>query len=127
MTIRRAVFLTLLALIFGGLNVLKPLHIDDAAYAAYSAQMAAHPLDPYGFEVIWYDEPQPANEVLAPPVLPYWWAMARLAPAPWGDAPWFWKLGLLPWCGLLVWSIHALLRRFAAGMEAPFTAMTVLS
>jgi hypothetical protein len=123
-TIRRALLLGLLALVYTGLNALKPLHIDDAAYAYYSAQDKARPLDPYGFTILWYYEPQPANEIIAPPVLPYTWALARTA---FGERPWLWKLALLPWGLLLVWALHALLRRFAPGMEMPLTVMTVLS
>src|SRR5579883_915833 len=75
------------------LNAAKPLHVDDTAYCANAHQIAAHPLDPYGFVVFWYDHPQPAGEVLAPPVLPYWWAAAvRL----FGERPVLWKLWLLP-------------------------------
>ena len=121
---RRALFLGLLAVVCTGLNALKPLHIDDAAYAYYSAQDAAHPLDPYGFDILWYYAPQPAMEVLAPPVFPYTWAAARVLC---GERPWAWKWAMLPWCLLLAWAVYALLRRFAPGMEGPLTVMTMLS
>ncbi len=123
MTTRRILLLVLLALLYTGLNALKPLHIDDAALAMNSRQDAAHPLDPYGFSMLWYYQPQPANEVLGPPVLPYSWALGRVL---FGERPWLWKLGLLPWCLLLVFALHGLLRRFAAGVELPLTVMTVL-
>ncbi len=123
MTIRRALLLALLALVYTGLNALKPLHIDDAALAMNSRQAYEHPLDPYGFQMLWYYQPQPANEVLGPPVLPYSWALGR---ALFGERPWLWKLGLLPWCLLLVFALHGLLRRFAAGVELSLTVMTVL-
>src|SRR5579883_780248 len=51
--------LLLLALAYTLLNAIKPLHIDDAAYYRYAAQAAKHPLDPYGFEIFWYQAPQP--------------------------------------------------------------------
>ncbi len=124
MSNRRALLLVLLAVVCTGLNAFKPLHIDDAAYAYYSRQDATHPLDPYGFNILWYCEPQPALEVLAPPVLPYTWAAAR---ALFGERPWAWKWAMLPWSLLLVGSVYALLRRFAAGVELPLTVMTVLS
>jgi hypothetical protein len=112
-----AVLLTLL-------NAFKPLHMDDTAYYHYASQIAEHPLDPYGFDVHWYDFPLPANHVLAPPLLPYWWAIAlRL----FGDQPLAWKLWLLPFSLLLVFSLHWLLRRFARGLELPLTCMAVLS
>ena len=106
-----------------GLNALKPLHIDDAALAYNSRQNAEHPLDPYGFKMLWYYQPEPGNAILGPPVFPYWWAMGR---ALFGERPWLWKLTLFPWCLLLAWALHSLLRRFAAGVELPLTVMTLL-
>jgi hypothetical protein len=55
-------------------NVAKPLTADDAAYYQYARQIAAHPADPYGFSIIWYQALQPAIDVLAPPGWLYWWA-----------------------------------------------------
>src|SRR5436309_2471505 len=82
-----------LAVVFTLLNCLKPLHIDDAAYYCYARQIADAPLAPYGFEVLWGERPCPANRLLAPPVLLYWWAGGlRL----FGDSPFLWKLWLLP-------------------------------
>jgi hypothetical protein len=123
-TTRRALLLVLLAAVYAGLNALKPIHIDDAALAMNSAQNAAHPLDPYGFTMLWYYQPQPGNHILGPPVFPYYWALGREL---FGERPWLWKLFLLPWCLLFVGALHALLRRFAPGMELPLTVMTVLS
>jgi hypothetical protein len=114
----------LLAVLFTLLNSLKPVHIDDAAYYYYAAHIAEHPLDPYGFEIHWYQHPLTANHVLAPPVLPYWWAAAiRL----FGDRPFLWKLWLFPISLLFVLSLDALFRRFAAGLELPLVTMTALS
>src|SRR4051812_47468394 len=93
--LRRALLLALLALVWAGLNALKPLHIDDAALYYNARQASEHPLDPYGHKVLWYYEPQPANEILGPPVLPYTWAAARVLC---GERPWLWKLALSPWC-----------------------------
>src|SRR5258708_37283803 len=38
-----------------------------------------------------------------------------------------WKLWLLPFSLLFIWSLHALCRRFARGLEMPLVWMTVLS
>jgi hypothetical protein len=112
------------ALVLTLLIAVKPMHIDDTAYYYYAAQIAEHPLDPYGFEVFWGQRPQPANHTLAPPVLPYWWAAGiRL----FGQRPFFWRLWLFPFCLLLTGSLYALGRRFAPGLEAPLVWMTVLS
>jgi hypothetical protein len=114
----------LAAAILTFLNCLKPLHIDDTAYYCYAAHIAERPLDPYGFEIFWYQKPQPAHEVLAPPVVLYWWAGAiRL----FGDRPMFWKLGLLPFHLLLTASLFSLFRRFARGWEVLLLWATVLS
>jgi hypothetical protein len=123
-TPRRTYLLVLLAITWVALNATKPLQVDDTAYFHYARQLAAHPLDPYGFAIYWYDVPQSANEVLAPPVFPATWAIAlRLGP----DQPWAWKLLLAPWAVLLVLSLEALLRRFASGMEMPLLLLVVAS
>src|SRR3954465_7083950 len=51
------------------LNALKPVTVDDAAYVRYARQIAEPPLDPYGFTILWYQHPQPAHTLLAPPVI----------------------------------------------------------
>jgi hypothetical protein len=116
--------LVLLAALFTLLNCCKPLHIDDTAYSYDADHIARHPLDPYGFAVYWWDWPQPANEILAPALLPYYWSLAiRL----FGPSPFWWKLWLFPFALLLAFSLHALLRRFARGLELPLTWLLVLS
>jgi len=116
--------LILLATLFTLLNALKPLHIDDTAYYYYAKHIAQRPLDPYGFTVHWYDFPQSAQRVLAPPVLPYWWAAGICL---FGEQPFLWKMWLLPFSLLLVFSLHRILRRFARGVETPLLWMTILS
>jgi hypothetical protein len=124
MSLPRILSLLVLACLLTLLNALKPLHIDDTAYYYYAAQIAEHPLDPYGFAIHWSDRPLPANHILAPVMLPYWWAAAiRL----FGDHPFLWKLWLLPISLLLVFALHSLLRRFARGLELPLLGMIVLS
>jgi hypothetical protein len=121
---RAALPLAALAALYAGLNACKPLQIDDTAYSYYARQLGSRPLDPYGFAVYWYDEPEPANEVLAPPVFPAYCALLRRAA---GERPWLWKLGLLPWAALLVFAFARLARRFCTGLELPLTALVVLS
>jgi hypothetical protein len=122
--ISRRASLFLLALLYTLLNSVKPLQVDDAAYYYFAAQIAARPLDPYGFIIFWYQTPQPAIEVLAPPVVPYWWAAGiRL----FGDRPFWWKVWLLPVSVLFVFALNGLFRRFAADKALLLTWMTVLS
>ncbi len=105
-------------------NALKPPVIDDTAYLALARQMAIHPLDPYGFEQFWYQEPEPANHVLAPPVLPSWIALGiRLL----GEQPPLLKLWLFPFALLFTFALQTLLRRFARPMESPMLVLAVVS
>jgi hypothetical protein len=104
-----------LALLVTAANAVKPVAVDDTAYLAFAAHVAAAPTDPYGFEVYWYDEPEPAMDILCPPVLPYWLALGvRLV----GVEPALLKLWLFPAIWLLAWAVRDLLRRFAGGAEA---------
>jgi hypothetical protein len=57
-------------------------------------------------------------------MMPYWWAIAiRIA----GPHPFLWKLWLLPYALILIFSLHALLRRFAPGFEMILTWMVIIS
>src|SRR5262249_26193994 len=103
--------------------------IDDSAYALLARHIADDPLRPYGpppngFPLIWYQEPQGAFTLLAPPVLPYWLALEQRL---FGDEPVLWKLGLFPFCWLSTGGRFSLLRRFAAGWERPLLLLTVVS
>src|SRR5262245_2854502 len=113
-----------LAALATALNAAKPVGIDDQPYLVLAEQVARDPADPYGCTQFVYDRPQPANEVLAPLALPYW---LGLGIALFGDDPVRLKLWLFPVLLLLTVSLHALLRRFARGLEAPLLTMAVLS
>jgi hypothetical protein len=121
---RTAGGLLLLALLYTLFNSVKPLHLDDTAYSYYAAQIVKQPLDPYGFEVFWYDRPEPANDVLAPLALPYWLALGlRL----FGERMFLIKLWLLPFSFLFTISLYALFRRFAGRFELMLVAFTLFS
>src|SRR5262245_32890858 len=105
-------------------NAAKPLVIDDTAYTYFARQIAAEPTDPYGFEILWYDGAQPAFQVLAPPVLPYWLAGSMVL---FGDEPVRWKLALFPFALALAAALRSLLARFAPGFETPLLWMAILS
>src|SRR5437870_1137400 len=94
--------LLLLALACTLLNAVKPLTIDDTAYHGYAAQVADRPLDPYGFAMYWWYQPEVANEVLAPPLFFYWWSVAlRL----FGENVFLAKMWLLPFSALLAYAL----------------------
>src|SRR5262245_20267232 len=105
-------------------NALKPPVIDDTAYLALARQIAHDPFDPYGFEQFWYQRPQPANEVLAPPVLSYWLGLGMRL---FDDNPVLLKLWQYPFALIFCLALHSLLRRFAKGVEAPVLVMATLS
>ena len=112
------------ALLLTGLNALKPLAVDDTAYYFYAAHIAENPLDPYGFEIFWGEQPKPAFEVLAAPLLLYWLAGAIEL---FGERPLLWKLSLFPFALLLAGSLRSLLVRFARGLEDPLLWLLMLS
>jgi hypothetical protein len=110
-----AALLAALALTVG--NAAKPLVIDDPVYVALARQILAHPGDPYGFELYWYDAPEPAMTVgTLPALLPYWLAGAM---ALFGDEPAAWKLSLFPFALALTGSLAFLLARFARPLAVP--------
>jgi len=113
-----------LALALTAIDAAKPLVIDDGAYEQYARHIASDPLDPYGFEVFWYDAPVPGNQVLAPPVVPYWLALGMTL---FGDRPLAWKLWMFPPALLLVVSLAGLVRRLVPGDGRPWLALLVLS
>jgi len=105
-------------------NAAKPVVVDDAAYLAFARHVARHPLDPYGFDIFWYDAPEPAMGVLCPPVVPYWLGLGIRV---FGEHIVALKLWLFPFVWLLAWSLHALLRRFARGTERTALPLLMLS
>ncbi len=54
----------------------KAFHIDDPMFLWPAQQIVKHPLDPYGFEVLWYMKPMLMSEVATnPPLASYYIAM----------------------------------------------------
>jgi hypothetical protein len=116
------VWLLVLALAACLLNCVKPLAVDDAVYSEYAHHIADHPLDPYGFTH--GANRTPANSILAPAGFLYYWAgMLWFV----GERLWLWKAGLFPFHLLLTFSVYALARRAARGLELPLVALIVLS
>jgi hypothetical protein len=121
MSCRSLLGLTLLSLLITLLNAAKPLVVDDNVYFYYAQQIAVHPLDPYGFQL---QGGVPANHILAPPGLLYWWAGAM---ALFGQNPILWKLSLWPLVLILVLCLHAVARRYAPGAAGPLVCLIALS
>lgn len=93
-------------------NAGKPAVVDDTAYLLFARQIATNPFDPYGFDIFWYTAPEPAMDVLAPPLLPYWLAVGiRL----FGEHLVLLKFWLFPFPLVLAFATRSLLARFAPG------------
>lgn len=88
------------------IHVAKPAVIDDQAYLMFAEHIRHHPLDPYGFEHFWYKQPEPAMNVLAPPVILYWLALGKSLV---GDSLFALKLFLVPFPILLAFGVRSLL------------------
>jgi hypothetical protein len=119
---RLAAVLIALAFVYTGMNAAKPLHVDDPFTYYVSRQIVAAPLDPFGFDIYWYQWPQPAHEDLLAPVVAYWGALGLAVS---GTSVVAWKLWLFPFALLFVWSLHRLARRFAPGLETWLVAATL--
>lgn len=116
--------IVLLAIVLTGLNALKPLHVDDTTYCFNAHQIAAHPFDPYGYNILYFSDPLPALHVLAPPVQPAWWALGiRL----FGERPVLWKVWMFPFALIFVASLASLLRRFAPSSATSLLILLTLS
>jgi hypothetical protein len=105
-------------------NAVKPVTVDDAAYLTYARHMAGDPSNPYGFSMFWWARPEPAMDVLCPPVLPYWLAIGMKL---FGEVPFLLKLWLFPFIYLLAWSLRSLLVIFARGVNPLVLPLLVLS
>lgn len=105
-------------------NVAKPVTVDDTAYLLFARHISENPTDPYGFTIFWWAQPDPAMEVLCPPVVPYWLA---LGVGLFGEHVGLLKVWLFPFVFLLAWALNALLVRFARGAERLTLPVLMLS
>jgi hypothetical protein len=120
---RQFVHVLVVALLFTGLNAIKPLHMDDSAFYTYAVEFAKHPGTPYAF-ITGSPYSMPANHLLAPPLLPSWWALGLTLL---GDYEVLWKLWLFPFALLLAWGLWQLFRRVGPGVELPLLWLVMLS
>ncbi len=119
---RLAAVLVACALVYTLMNAAKPLHVDDPFTYYVSRQIVAAPLDPFGFDIYWYQWPQPAHEELLAPLVAYWGALGLAVS---GANVFAWKLWLFPFALLFAWALHRLGRRFAPGLETWLVAATL--
>ena len=111
------------ALLLTGLNALKPVHMDDPSYLTYGTEFVAHPLNPYAFTIGSLDLGY-ANDILVPPVLPYWLGAGTVL---FGDRPTLLKLWLLPFALALAWGTAFFATRMAPSLRVPLLWLCLLS
>ena len=77
--------LTLLCLLpFSG----RAFHVDDILFVSAAKQIVQHPLDPYGFKIVWYSFAMPMAEVTKnPPLASYYGALVGVV-AGWSERAW---------------------------------------
>jgi 4-amino-4-deoxy-L-arabinose transferase-like glycosyltransferase len=91
--------------------------IDAPVFVAVAEQIAAHPLDPYGFEMVWDPtSPHVFEFNHNPPLLSYWLApvVALLGPQEWAL-----HLAVLPFPLVAALSFLGIARRLASAGAAP--------
>lgn len=88
----------------------KAFHIDDTLFVWMAQQIEKHPLDPYGFQLVWYVSETPMSEVMKnPPLVSYYAALVGFF-AGWSERALHWGF-LLP-ALMLVLGTYYLARRF---------------
>lgn len=88
----------------------KPFHVDDPLFIWMAQQIVHHPLDPYGFSVVWYTTAMPASEVVKnPPLASYYIALVGTI-AGWSEPAL--HVGFLPPALAVILGTYNLARRF---------------
>jgi hypothetical protein len=99
--------ITLLCLLpFSG----RAFHVDDPLFVWSGQQIAKHPLDPYGFQVVWDNYSEPMSEVTKNPPLACYYVAAIGSIAGWSEQAL--HLGFLLPAIALVLGIYRLSMRF---------------
>ncbi len=113
--------LTLLCLLpFSG----KAFHIDDPLFIWAAQQITKHPLDPYGFKVVWYASQMSMSEVTKNPPLGSYYAALVGSIAGWSERAM--HIGFLLPALALILGTYRLARRFtqSAWIAAAATLLT---
>jgi len=88
----------------------KAFHIDDPLFVWAAQQIAKHPLDPYGFNVVWYTNIAPMSEVTKNPPLASYYGAAIGTVAGWSEVAL--HLAFLPFALMVILGTYYLARRF---------------
>jgi 4-amino-4-deoxy-L-arabinose transferase-like glycosyltransferase len=63
----------------------RAFHVDDPLFVWSAQQIAKHPLDPYGFQVVWDNYSQPMSEITKNPPLACYYLAAIGSIAGWSE------------------------------------------
>lgn len=63
----------------------KAVHVDDTLFVWAAQHIVQHPLDPYGFNVVWYSTAMPMSEVTKNPPLASYYIAAIASVAGWSE------------------------------------------
>ncbi|QVL34416.1 hypothetical protein KIH39_11065 [Telmatocola sphagniphila] len=117
-----------LAALLTVVNALKPVVVDDTAYLIFAQQIVATPLQPYGpapgTEICWYQQAEPAFEILLPPVLPYWLSLGMHL---FGESIPLLKLWMFPFAWLFSSSLAFILGKIVPGFRIEGLLLLLLS
>jgi 4-amino-4-deoxy-L-arabinose transferase-like glycosyltransferase len=102
----------------------KAFHIDDPLFIWAAQHIAKHPLDPYGFKVVWYTTQMPMSEVTKNPPLGAYYGALIGSIAGWSERAM--HIGFLLPALTLVLGTYYLARRFtqSAWIAAAATLLT---
>jgi hypothetical protein len=105
----------------------KAFHIDDPIFVWTAQQIAHHPLNPYGFRLVWYVTDMPMSAITKnPPLSSYYGALVGVV-AGWSERAW--HLGFLLPALAVVLGTYRLAERFTASpmIAAPMIAPPMIA
>ena len=100
----------------------KAFHMDDPLFLKVAHQIIAHPFDPYGFTVNWYQSEMPMSDVMKNPPLASYYIAAVASIFGWSEV--VLHLAFIPFAIAVIVGTYALARRYAT--PPVLTALAVL-
>ncbi|HYL74724.1 MAG TPA: glycosyltransferase family 39 protein, partial [Bryobacteraceae bacterium] len=88
----------------------KAFHVDDPLFVWTAQQIVKHPLDPYGFNLVWYTNIAPMSEVTKNPPLAAYYSAAIGSAAGWSEIAL--HLAFLPFALAVILGTYYLAGRF---------------
>ncbi len=102
----------------------KAFHVDDTLFVWAAQQIVKHPLDPYGFNVVWYTNTEPMSDVTKNPPLASYYSAAIGALAGWSELAL--HLAFVPFALVVILGTYYLAGRFTSNpmLAAAATLLT---